>query len=434
LINSKYIIKYSNILKNYLRNRYALNFLSIASSTLIAQIIAFVGSIFLARLYNSEAFGYFSIFSSTISILSIISSLRYEFAIPLPNNTFDSIRVFQAVFVISVCISFASFFVITFLLFINVIDNKQLYTFLYPILIIINSQTISLNILNNKIGTYKKTAFGKIFVSMVSFLISFTLASYFKNTGLIIGTFFGQLFLNIYLFQILPKPIKSILFSRFSKYSIRKIIIKYASLPKYNLLPATLNNIASQFPNYTLSGLFGMHYVGLFFFSQRLVMLPVSLIGTALNDVIFQKAIEKKNSKLPLRDFALKNFYFLLIFGLFFLFSIYFLTDIFIPMFFGKKWFDAILVCKILAVSSSIKLIVSPLTIIFIVLDNAKKSALWQYLYFLGFLTLVCIILLLKPTFVNTILAFSVYDLILYLYALYLLNKTILNYDNSVVV
>lgn len=399
---------------------------------MLAQIVTFAGSILLARLYSSQAFGYFSTFTATTSILTIISGCRYELAIPLSKKNIDSIRVFKAIIFISVCISFISLLIVVIIYLTGLINRNNLFIFLYPLFVLISAQTSSLNILHNKIGQFGKSSYGKILVSIITLLISTISSLYFKNTGLILGSFLGQLALNIYLFNALPFEVRSNLFTNFSKFSIIRVILKYISFPKHSLFPAFLNVITSQLPNYFLASSFGMSAAGLYFFSQRLISLPVALIGTALNDVIFQKVIQKKNLAEPIHSFVLKNFYFLFSVGLCFLILVWAFSGYVIPLFFGTKWTDAVIVCNIIAASSFIKLIASPLTIIFIALDDIKKSAIWQYTYFLGFILIMLILISLNVSFVNCLYVMTIYDLLLYISALFMIRNSVVGYESKI--
>ena len=49
--------------------------------TVIAQVIGFLASIYLAKIYGEAAYGYFGFFISLINIISIISTLQLEHCI-----------------------------------------------------------------------------------------------------------------------------------------------------------------------------------------------------------------------------------------------------------------------------------------------------------------------------------------------------------------
>jgi O-antigen/teichoic acid export membrane protein len=420
-----------SLLKRF-KSEYVINFLSVASGTLAAQVITFISSIFLARAFTAEAFGYFSTFSATVSIFSIISCLRYELAIPLPKELSEIRKIFKLVILIILNLGVISLFILLILKFLGKFDLGLVMVFVFPISFYLSGQNIALNILHNKLNQFRHSSIGKIINSLFTFIFSLFFSLGFKNEGLIFGFVFGQILLSIYLFSYLPSDFKKKVFTNFNFVDSRNILIKYISFPKYSLLPALLNIITSQAPNFIIAYIFGWASAGLYFFSFRLVSLPVSLIGTSINDVIYQRIIEKKNSNQLVGNFFLKNFYFLLTISLIFLFLVLILAGVFIPLFFGTKWTNAILVCKILAASSFIKLIVSPLTIVLIGLNKIFVSARWQYLYFGGLIIVLIVLYILKVSFINFLIALSVYDVTLYLYAFFLIKHEINVYDNTI--
>ena len=54
--------------------------------TLIAQTIAMIGAIFLAKIYGEEAYGVFGVFISITSITSIVCSLQLDKFIVISKN------------------------------------------------------------------------------------------------------------------------------------------------------------------------------------------------------------------------------------------------------------------------------------------------------------------------------------------------------------
>ena len=47
----------------------------------------------LTRLYSSEDFGLLSVYTSLLALIGVISSLRYELAIPLPEDDGEAVNV-----------------------------------------------------------------------------------------------------------------------------------------------------------------------------------------------------------------------------------------------------------------------------------------------------------------------------------------------------
>jgi O-antigen/teichoic acid export membrane protein len=66
----------------------------LVSGTLVAQIIGFLAYPVITRLFAPSVYGTFAVFLSLVSIITIISCLRYEQAIFLPKDNRDGGAIF----------------------------------------------------------------------------------------------------------------------------------------------------------------------------------------------------------------------------------------------------------------------------------------------------------------------------------------------------
>lgn len=89
-------------LRGLLRNRPAVRSVGeLLLGSLIAHGISVVSMPILTRLYTPESYGIFGTYSALVSILSIITTLRYEFSILLPPNDEDAERLVAVTLFIS---------------------------------------------------------------------------------------------------------------------------------------------------------------------------------------------------------------------------------------------------------------------------------------------------------------------------------------------
>jgi|JI7StandDraft_1071085.scaffolds.fasta_scaffold02767_5 lipopolysaccharide exporter len=413
--------------------KYLTSFITVAGGTLLSQIITFLASPAISRLYSPTAFGYFSTYSATISILAVISCARYELAIPLPKDIKQSIGIFRLAFFISLIIALVSIPVILVSYFLFDLEARFVYI-LYPLVIILNALGLCLNLLHNKVGNYGHSSLSKILQAIIVTIISLSISTMSQSYGLIISSFFGQLINIIYLLVLLSPQIKKSLFEPiFNRSELFDILKNYIELPKLSLLPAFLNIFSSQIPNYLVSALYGAAFAGFYFFSLRLVVLPMSLIGSSINEIFYQKIIEKKNNGEKIYSFFKNNLIFLSFTGGIFFLAIYFFSQRLIPLFFGAAWINSVIVCKILALSMFIKLIVSPLTMTFIALNRVRLSAIWQYSYFSGIILICSLIFYLKVSFIHALFIIVGFDLFAYCIALIFIFSIVKSYDSSLI-
>ncbi len=59
---------------------------TLASGTAIAQLMLVLATPLLTRLYTPADYGTLAVYSSTLTVLLVLASLRYESAIPLPED------------------------------------------------------------------------------------------------------------------------------------------------------------------------------------------------------------------------------------------------------------------------------------------------------------------------------------------------------------
>lgn len=73
--------------KDLLKSNTSLKHITmIAGGTTLAQLVNILATPVISRIYSPEDFGVAAVFMSVVSILSVISALRYELAIPLPKT------------------------------------------------------------------------------------------------------------------------------------------------------------------------------------------------------------------------------------------------------------------------------------------------------------------------------------------------------------
>jgi hypothetical protein len=82
------------------RGNFARSVVALASGTAVAQLLLALAVPLLARLYTPADYGSVAVYSSTLTVLLVIASLRYELAIPLPEDhaTAGSLLVLTFIF------------------------------------------------------------------------------------------------------------------------------------------------------------------------------------------------------------------------------------------------------------------------------------------------------------------------------------------------
>ena len=155
---------------NKLKSEFTRNVLTLMTGTTISQAIPIIISPILTRVYTPQDFGIFALYMSMVTLITLISTGRYELAIMLPKKDRDA----KYMLYLSMCIAlFISILLISIIflfddVIINFIGVPELLPWLYlsPIIIIFMALFQSLNIWNSRKKEYKVLANNKIFRSM----------------------------------------------------------------------------------------------------------------------------------------------------------------------------------------------------------------------------------------------------------------------------
>lgn len=262
------------------------------SGTALGQIIVFLSSPILTRLYSPEDFGVLNLYTSILSFLLVLCSLRYEMAIPIAKNERETIHIVFISIIILIIFSILTTALIAIVNIFYINLPKIFYIFPFS-LFFIGLYQIFLNwyIRNSNFKLITRTKLSQSITLTVSTIIMgiFNL----KSNGLIIGDTIGKSSGSLLMFR---KFIQ-----QFSFENLKQIIKKNSlldTMKKYKNYPlittwSSLLNVAGIYLSPALFTLFFDSTTGGFFsFGHRIVGTPILLIGQSISQVyinIFSK-------------------------------------------------------------------------------------------------------------------------------------------------
>jgi O-antigen/teichoic acid export membrane protein len=380
----------------------------------IAQLIPFLFSFFIARIYSPEQFGIFGLLLSITGPLSVIVCLRYESTIVLPKEEKEAIGLIQLCWLIAFILSLSS--VLLLFVFSALSYDVSLFYFVIPSFILFVALGQSVNFWLQRKELFKKIAFLKIIqTSTLSIFTVFFGYLSFKN-GLIWGYILGWLLVSILSFSIIFSHITS-LRNTFSE--TMQLMKKYKHFPLYNALPALLQACCVSVPLWIAKKNFTTEDVGYFNLSRQLLLILTSIGIPAFTQVYYQRSVSTFHNKLK-QIIEFKKI-------LLFLFSIsvsavivlvLFGEEIF-TLFYGNKWTISGRISSVLIFSSSLQLIVFPLSSVLNTLGKIKIVGYWQTLYFISLLSLYFIEFKNFDTFINVYILLESVILIAYFILIY---------------
>ncbi|MDE9435963.1 oligosaccharide flippase family protein [Xenorhabdus bovienii] len=323
-----------------IKNKSSRNILTLITGSTIAQAIPIAISPILTRLYTPEDFGTLALFTSLVTIFSVISTGRYEFAIILPKKESNAANIAALSLGIVSIISIMILIIILLthnkiILFLN---NPQIGPWLYfiPVAVFLTGIFNILNYYNTRLEKYKDISTSNINRSITSVFLQLTIHIFKKGVaGLIIGNILSLVAGN---FKLLINILKIIDINQIKLSKIKALAKRYIKFPKYSIWTALSNTAAYNICNITIAFLFNAGTLGLYSISQRVLGTPTSLIGSAISQVYFQKASSKIRENKELHYLFITTLKRLLLIGFPIFLFIYIFSPYLFGLFFGEAW------------------------------------------------------------------------------------------------
>ena len=390
----------------------------------IAQLIPFLFSFFIARMYSPEQFGTFGLLLSITGPLSVVVCLRYESTIVLPKDEKEAIGLIHLSWVIAAVLSVFSLLTLFLLLGSNY--NVETFYFVIPpfILFVALGQTVNFWLQRKEL--FKKIALIKIiqtsFVSVFTVIFGYLL---FKD-GLIWGYILGWLVVSIVSFMLVFSQIN---FSKNSFSESIELMKKYKHFPLYNAFPALLQAFCISVPLWIAKKNFTTDDVGYFNLTRQLLLVITSIGIPAFTQVYYQRSVSTFHNKIKQIIEFKKVLFFLFIISVSAVITLVFYgTEIF-TLFYGDKWTESGKISSVLIFSTALQLIVFPLAIVLNTLGKIKIVSYWQTFYFISLLSLYFIQFKNFETFLYTYIALESLILIIYFLIIYYL---VVKHDSSI--
>lgn len=280
--------------KNFFKSEFTKNVSTLTLGTLIAQLFSIVTMPVLTRLYSPFEFGVFGIFTSIISIGSVVAAGRYELAIMLPERDDDAksivslstiICTLLCIILLILIIPFREEFALLF-----DVNSEVIWLWFVPFGIFVMTYFNIMNYYTNRKGKYRALAGSRVFRSVLNSGTGIGLGFLkWDYTGLILGVILGNGISSSYLFYKTKENKVKI-----GRGKILKAAKEYSDFPKKSIPGAFFNILAGQLPVLLIAGFYGASVVGLYALTMRILSIPMNLVGKSVAQVFYQKAAEIK--------------------------------------------------------------------------------------------------------------------------------------------
>lgn len=357
--------------------------LFIAGGSVIAQGFTIVVMPILSRIYSPADFGIAAAFSSILSILLPLSSLRYFHAIALPRQQRYACAIANLAAIIQFCYFMFLLFVIAFigdtlLSYMNM-ESVSNYKILIPFAVWGASLYEMLVQCAIRMKLFSIIAKTKVSQSLSGGVTKIVLGVFgLHPIGLIIGIIIGQAGgITSLIFSLSKKKF----LQRSKRYLIKRAALKYRNFPLYAMPSAIVDTAGTQIIPLLVFSFYGTTTAGYFSMAQQLLLIPSVFIGNAIGQVFLQRAsVAKYNGTLG--KLCGDTYKTLLKVGILPM-AILMLTAPFVFEFvFGKEWIKAGEYVKFLAPITMMNFAYSPISHIFNIQNRQKTALILQTIFF----------------------------------------------------
>lgn len=309
-----------------------------------SQLLTFLFTPVLTRLYGPEQFGVMGSFVALTSILLTISTAGYSTAIVLPREDGEA----QSLVAISaiICSFISAVLLLMVLVFgdpvwdwLGLADISD-YLFLVPISTLLGGFSMIAMQWMLRARDYKSksvsTVLGNVVTNVFKLLAGLNIPSAFM---LIVSTLLPPLTTFLYAFSRVPRfgsNIKSCL--RVDAESIKSVLKSYRDFPGFQAPQVLANSLTQNIPVLIFGYFFDATAVGLYSLARVILQIPSTLLGTAVGNVFYAEMSALHSEGKEFYNVLLKSTFYLLLLSIL-PYSVFFLAGPYLfEILLGSEW------------------------------------------------------------------------------------------------
>jgi O-antigen/teichoic acid export membrane protein len=379
---------------NYLlRSELLRNASILISGTVIAQLLSILLQPFLRRFFSPESFGTYSVYLSLISIVTVISSFRFDDAIVLPKNDKDSVNVLSLALIFNFLFNLFLFFIVILfgdkiILFLNLPKNFPVpVLYIIPLGAFLYNTYLCLNYWLIRKQKFYIVSVNKLLRRVAEGISQVSFAFAKLPNALIYSDIIGQ---SVNVLTVIIQTFKNgLTFKVVSFTKLKYVLHKYSNFPKFNLIPAFMSTCSFMLPPIFINKFFSSESAGFFDLAKLLLSVPLALVATSFSSVLLQRVSEKYNRKESFLSELKPVFTIVCLISVIEIFSIILFGEGLFKFIFGNTWIFSGTISRILVWSFTFNFVVSTFTSIFVSMRKIKTYSLYQLFYFIAILSLL---------------------------------------------
>lgn len=387
----------------------------------LAQLVTFVSLPVITRLFSPENYGMYSSFLAIIAVMSVLGTLRLEFAI-----------IIKAKVLVKHICSFLVYWNIilwvtvtggVFLFFRN-IEYLSIYSYLLTLFTSVSVVIFFVFSAHlNREELFGLMGASKTFQAVVMVLVQLTagLLHYSEFEWLIFANGISFLLTTIFIFLISRKSINYSL--------VKKVNFKYIATCKnyivYQAPAAVINTLTQNVFIFIIIYFYGASIGGFFALANRLLLAPSALIGKSIREVFIREANKNKLDSLQIKKLYSKTLLKLFAISIPAYLSAAVLSYLFFPIVFGSSWLEVSYIFPILCIWGAFLFCNAPATAMVYILELQKFSLVYEISSIILRLLASLIAHLVFNNYLISILSFSIISALSNGYYIYYVYKKI---------
>lgn len=363
---------------------FARSVLTVAGGTAIGQGLLVAASPILTRLYGPEAFGTLAAYMAIVAVLGGIGSLRYELAIVMADDEE------QAAGVVGLCLLLVAVTTLLTGVVLGIgsdtvagwVSAPRLASSMWlvalgtgvlgvqQVLTAWTSRASGYRALGlAKAGDGATKAVGQVGLGLVSF----------GSVGLLVGDVLGRV---VGTAMLLAGGWRAALRSlgRVRGSTIVALASRYRDFPKWSTPGVLMNSAGLQAPALLLASCWGLEVAGVFALGQRVIAMPMALLGQAAAQVHLGHAgrLAREDPRALERQFVRATGQ-LVVLGAVPIGVLAFVGPWLFGLVFGAEWTEAGVYVRIFAIAFALQFVVAPLSSTLNVLEHQRWQVAWDF-------------------------------------------------------
>jgi len=362
-----------NSLDNLFKSDFYRNIAGLFSGMFVARLVPAAFAVIIARIYIPADFGIFMLYLTIASVLSIVTTGKFENAIVLVESTVEKKLLFRISQRINTTINGGVILLI--LAYLLIFRVRDVHTIFQLLSIPFYAFFFSAIQLIRNVFVSKKQFMQLTVLEIARAILTGVLQCLFfmlPGFGLLLGAVLAQGFI----YGFYSRKVSEAVYFGFPGFSSeeKELVKRYIDFPKYSIVSEVFNFTSSQLPVFMVKPFFGANMLGLYSFSHRYVSIPIQLLSTSISSVYMQKSYALQNKPEELGELTYSLFKKQVMLGVL-PFTVLGLWGSYIFKFvFGAEWEFSGYLAQLIAPWLFAVMMGSPLSSILIVAEKQKFS------------------------------------------------------------